>query len=123
MLLVRRGVSVEVATFVVIVLLDVEEAGRALSQSLEAGETRHVTMRVYVDVLHVGTLDHCVILFLLFFDLFTEHLELLLVLLNAHFDAVDQNFSVDYVLRGRTTQELFGAQHFASRRLATVAEC
>lgn len=97
MFLVGCGITVEVATLVVILLLDVQEGGGALGNLLEAGESWNVTVSVDVHVLD-GWRLHDIKISLLIVDFLVEHLELLLVLLDTHLNAVDQDLGVDCLL-------------------------
>ena len=98
-LLVRRGVAVEVPALVVVVFLDIEEGSGALGDSLEARQSGDVSVRVDIHVLDGGWL-HDIRILLLILDFLVEHFELLLVFLDAQFDAMHQDFRVHCFLGG-----------------------
>ena len=109
MLLIRGGISVEVSTLVVVVLLDIHEGGGALGDPLEATQTADVSVRVDIDVLDGGRI-HKIDESLLVGHLFVEHLQFLLILLDTNFDAVNQNLGIDHFLRGEGHSCLFVTQ-------------
>ena len=94
---VWSSISVEVATLVVILLLDIHECGWALSYSWEAGKSRDCSIGVDVHILDRRWL-HCVGILSLVSDFLVEHLQLLLVLLDAQLYAVNQHLRVNNLL-------------------------
>lgn len=104
-LLVSSGIAVEVTTLIVVVFLNVDECGRALSDSLEAGQARHVSVCVNVEVLDRGWLCD-ILISLLVLDFLVVYFQLLLILLDAHFDAVHKHLIVFGLLGGQRNRGL-----------------
>lgn len=98
MLLIRSGITVEVSTFVIVVLLDVHEGGGALSDTLEAAQSTDIAVRVDIDVLD-GRRVHEIEESFFVGHLLIEHLELLLILLDADLYAMNQYLGIDHFLR------------------------
>lgn len=108
-LLVRRGVAVEVSTLVVVIFLVVKEGSGALGDPLEARQSGDISVRVDIHVLDGGWL-HDIRILLLILDFLVEHLELLLVFLDAQFDAMHQDIRVNCFLGGEGDGGLFVAK-------------
>ena len=97
-LLIGGGVAVEVAALIVVIFLTIKESSRALSYPLEAIESGDVSVRVDVHVLDCWRLNNIQELLLVISYFLVVHLQLLLVFLDAHSDAVDEHIGVDSLL-------------------------
>jgi hypothetical protein len=97
MLLVGCGITVKVATFVIVILFILQ--CRSISDFLEARESWNISVGVDIDILNIWLLNQFNVLLLI--DFLLVHLRFLLVLLDAHFDAMDQYFRVVDLLGGQ----------------------
>jgi len=94
MLFVGSGITVEVATFVIIFRFVTK--CRGISDILEARESWNVSVGVDVNVLNIWLLNLFNVLLLI--DFLLVHLGFLLVFLDRNFDAMDKYFRVVDVL-------------------------
>ena len=97
-LLIGGGVAVEVAALIVVIFLTIKESSRALSYPLEAIESGDVSVRIDVHILDCWRLNNIQELLLVISYFLVVHLQLLLVFLDAHSDAVDEHIGVDSFL-------------------------